>query len=84
MTEGEGSGIARVLAVREVGERDRPIGRFIMTDEGLRPDFGPENGPTIEHHIRTVRDLNEAIGSLTSVACVFQNCYDVSQDGPEP
>jgi len=86
MTEAEGGGIARVLAVREVGGRDLPIGRFIMTDEGLRPDFGSENGPAIEHHIRTVRDLNGAIGSLASVACVFDDEVrrHTEQDGPEP
>ena len=72
MTEDGEGGVVRVLAVREVGGRDLPIGRFIMTDEGLRPDFGPENGPEIAHHIRTVRDLNGAIGSLASVACVFE------------
>ena len=86
MAEAEGGGIARVLAVREVGGRDLPIGRFIMTDEGLRPDFGPENGPAIEHHIRTVRDLNGAIGSLASVACVFEDevSRSASAEGPEP
>jgi hypothetical protein len=84
MTEAEEGGIARVLAVRESGGKDLPIGRFIMTDEGLRPDFGPENGPEIAHHIRTVRDLNGAIGSLASVACVFNEHYDSDQDDPEP
>lgn len=86
MTEAEGGGIARVLAVREVGGTDRPIGRFVMTGEGLRPDFGPENGPAIEHHIRTVRDLNGAIGSLASVACVFEEevSRSASAEGPEP
>jgi hypothetical protein len=86
MTEAEGGGIARVLAVREVGGRDLPIGRFTMTDAGLRPDFGPENGPAIEHHIRTVRDLNGAIRSLASVACVFDDEVrrPREQDGPEP
>ena len=86
MTEAEGGGVAGVLAVREVGGRDLPIGRFVMTEEGLRPDFGPENGPPIEHHIRTVRDLNGAIGSLASVACVFEEEVSRSApaEGPEP
>lgn len=42
------------------------------------------NDAATEHHLRTVRDLNGAIGSLASVACVFQECYDASRDGPEP
>jgi hypothetical protein len=87
MTEAEDGGIARVLAVRESGGRDIPIGRFIMTDAGLRPDFGPESGPEIAHHIRNVRDLNGAIGSLASVACVFEEASKENRagsDDPEP
>lgn len=84
MTEAENGGIARVLAVRESGGKDLPIGRFVMTDEGLRPDFGPENGPEIAHHIRTVRDLNGAIGSLASVACVFEEEHGADNESPEP
>jgi hypothetical protein len=86
MTEDGGGGVARVLAVRESGGRDHAIGRFVMTGDGLRPDFGPENGPVIEHHIRTVRDLNGAIGSLASVACVFEEevSRNTSAEGPEP
>jgi len=86
MTEDGDGGVAHVLAVRESGGKDLPVGRFVMTADGLRPDFGPENGPAIEHHIRTVRDLNGAIGSLASVACVFADevrCPS-EQDGPEP
>jgi hypothetical protein len=84
MTEAEDGGVARVLVVRESGGKDLPIGRFIMTDEGLRPDFGPENGPGIAHHIRTVRDLNGAIGSLASVACVFEDEHGADNETPEP
>ncbi len=87
MTEAEDGGVARVLAVRESGGRDHAIGRFVMTGDGLRPDFGPENGPEIAHHIRNVRDLNGAIGSLASVACVFeeeQKQNRAGSDGPEP
>lgn len=87
MTEDGEGGVARVLAVREVGGRDLPIGRFLMTDEGLRPDFGPGNGPEIAYQIRIVRDLNGAIGSLASVACVFeeeQKRNRAGSDDPEP
>jgi hypothetical protein len=87
MTEAEDGGVARVLALRESGGKDIPIGRFIMTDAGLRPDFGQENGPEIAHHIRNVRDLNGAIGSLASVACVFEEESKENRagsDDPEP
>ena len=84
MTEAEDGGIARVLAVRESGGRDLPVGRFIMTEDGLRPDFGLENGPEIAHHIRTVRDLNGVIGSLASVACVFEEEHGADNESPEP
>lgn len=84
MTEAEDGGVARVLAVRESGGRDIPIGRFIMTGTGLRPDFGPENGPAIEHDIRTVRDLNGVIGSLASAACAFEEARIVDEETPEP
>jgi GNAT superfamily N-acetyltransferase len=81
---GAKEGPARVLAVRESGGRDLPVGRFVMTEQGLRPDFGPENGPEIEHHIRIVRDLNGAIGSLTSVTCVFEEEHGSDNESPEP
>lgn len=84
MTETEGGGVAGVLVVRESGERDLPVGRFIMTEDGLRPDFGLENGPAIEHHIRTVRDLNGAIGSLASVACAFEEARIIDEEAPGP
>ncbi|MCA9772702.1 MAG: hypothetical protein KC466_09870 [Myxococcales bacterium] len=87
MTEDGEGGVARVLALREVGGRDLPIGRFLMTEEGLRPDFGPGNGPEVAYQIRTVRDLNGAIGSLASVACVFEEERTEARagsDDPEP
>ena len=86
MTEDGDGGVAHVLAMRESGGKDLPVGRFVMTADGLRPDFGPENGSEIPHRIRTVRDLNGLIGSLASVACVFEDevLRPTEQDGPEP
>jgi hypothetical protein len=89
LTEAEAGVVAPVLAVREAGRRDHVAGRFFVTEDGpedgLRPDLGGEKRPEIERSIRNVRDMNGLIGSLASVACVFDEEHpEGDEDGPNP
>lgn len=53
-----------------LSDKTYPASRFVMTDDGLRPDLGPENGQKIEHHI------------ISSVECVFEE--ERGANTPEP
>ena len=65
----KGGAVAEVLASRIRGGRDIPVGRFRMTGRGLCAEYGTD----IPYDIRSIRDMNGIIGSLASVACVWQD-----------
>lgn len=55
----------------------RPVGRFVMTEEGLKPAYGAteEGQPAIDYTIRNVRDMNGIVASLSSTCCCFDEEY---------
>lgn len=74
-----------ILTVTAERSGVRDVGRFVMTQDGLRPDYGPsQNHVPIAHTIRNVRDMNGIIGSLCSVSCVFAEEYPAEDESPRP
>lgn len=70
-----------VHTVRATRLGSRDVGRFVMTPDGLRADYGPTpEADAIPYTIRNVRDMNGIIASLSSVSCVFADTYPEADD----
>jgi hypothetical protein len=74
----EDGAVSEVLAMRVHGGKGRPVGRFRMTDAGLRAAYGTD----IPYHIRNIRDMNGIMNSLASVACVWRDERPESSPSP--
>lgn len=67
--------VAGVTCHRMAGsEPVRQVARFVMADAGLVHDYDGAFGgePPIDYSIRNIRDVNNIILSLSSIACVFE------------
>jgi hypothetical protein len=86
MHEGEDGAFVAAEAFRMQGSERKVIGRFVMKEGKLVHDYGAaEDREAIPYTIRNVRDMNGLIGSLSSVACVFNDEHPkVDEDSPNP
>lgn len=70
------------LSVSMRSRKGRPVGRFLMVDGALRPDYDSE--PGIEDTMRNVRDMNGLVNTMASISCVFAEEYPEEDDyGPQ-